>query len=176
MSRIAAIRARQILDSRGNPTLEADVFLDDGSHGRGMVPSGASTGKAEAWELRDRDPARYLGRGVLEAVAHVEQVIAPEVIGMEARNQEAIDHKLLMLDGTANKRHLGANALLGVLLGVARAAAASAGLPLYRYLGGCCATALPVPMVHILSGGLHVGVNVDFQDYLAIPLRAQRYS
>lgn len=176
MARIAGIRARQVFDSRGNPTLEADVFLDDGAHGRGMVPSGASTGKAEAWELRDQDSARYQGRGVLEAAAHVEQVIAPEFNGLDARDQEALDQRLITLDGTPNKRHLGANALLSVSLGVARAAAASAGLPLYRYLGGSRAAELPVPMVNILSGGLHGGGNIDFQDFLAIPLRARDFA
>ncbi|MDE3179245.1 MAG: phosphopyruvate hydratase [Acidobacteriota bacterium] len=176
MSRIAGIRARQVLDSRGNPALEADVFLEDGSHGRGMVPAGASKGKGEACELRDKDAAKYGGMGVLEAAAHVEQVIAPEVNGMDARDQEGVDDKLIALDGTDNKRHLGANALLAVSLGAARAASVSAGLPLYRYLGGLSAIELPVPMVNILSGGLHGGGNADFQDYLVIPLRATSYS
>ncbi|HLI34791.1 MAG TPA: phosphopyruvate hydratase, partial [Terriglobia bacterium] len=176
MPKIEHIRARQVLDSRGNPTIEVEVFLQDGAHGRALVPSGASTGKAEALELRDRDPKDYLGRGVRRAIANVEQAIAPEVAGMDARDQAALDHKLLALDGTENKSRLGANAILGVSLGVARAAAASAGLPLYRYLGGVGAVELPVPMVNILSGGLHGGGNVDFQDFLVIPLRAQRYS
>ncbi len=176
MPKIEHIHARQALDSRGNPTVEVEVFLQDGALGRALVPSGASTGKAEALELRDRDAKDYLGRGVRQAIANVEQAIAPEVAGMDARDQAALDHKLLALDGTENKSRLGANAILGVSLGVARAAAASAGLPLYRYLGGMGAVELPVPMVNILSGGLHGGGNADFQDFLVIPLRAQRYS
>lgn len=176
MSRIGYVHARQVLDSRGNPTVEVEVFLEDGARASAMVPSGASTGKAEALELRDKDPAQYLGRGVLEAVANVQHAIASEVIGMDARDQAALDSKLLALDGTANKNRMGANALLGVSLGAARAAAASAGMPLYRYLGGLEATELPVPMVNILSGGLHGGGNIDFQDFMVIPLRAQSYS
>lgn len=176
MARITYVHARQILDSRGNPTIETDVYLEDGARGRALVPSGASTGKAEALELRDRDSAVYFGQGVLEAIAHVEQVIAPDLVGMNAADQTAIDDKLLELDGTPNKKHLGANAILSVSLGAARAAAASAELPLYRYWGGSQAVELPVPMVNILSGGLHGGGNVDFQDFLAIPLRAQAYS
>ncbi len=176
MPKIEHLRARQVLDSRGSPTIEVEVFLQDGSYGRALVPSGASTGKAEALELRDHDTKDYLGRGVRRAIANVEQAIAPEIMGMEAFDQAALDHKLLALDGTENKSRLGANAILGVSLGVARAAAASAGLPLYRYLGGVGAVELPVPMVNILSGGLHGGGNADFQDFLVIPLRAQRYS
>ena len=176
MPRIAALRAREVLDSRGNPTLEVDAVLEDGALGRAIVPSGASTGKAEALELRDGDPRRYLGRGVLNAVANVEQEIARALRGLEAGDQKAIDERLRALDGTENKRRLGANALLGVSLAVARAAAASAGLPLYRYLGGAGAVELPVPMVNILSGGVHGGGNVDFQDYLVVPLRATRYA
>ncbi len=176
MLKINTIQAREILDSRGNPTIEVDVFLNDGSRGRGIVPSGASTGKAEALELRDGDPKRYHGRGVLKAIANVAQVIAPAVRGMEAGDQEALDFKLRELDGTENKSRLGANALVGVSLAVARAAAASAGVPLYRYLGGEEAVELPVPMVNIASGGLHGGGNIDFQDFQVIPLRARRYS
>ena len=176
MPRVAALRAREVLDSRGNPTLEVDAVLEDGALGRAIVPSGASTGKAEALELRDGDPRRYLGRGVLNAVANVEQEIARALRGLEAGDQKAIDERLRALDGTENKRRLGANALLGVSLAVARAAAASAGLPLYRYLGGAGAVELPVPMVNILSGGVHGGGNVDFQDYLVVPLRATRYA
>ncbi len=156
--------------------MEVDVYLDDGARGRGAVPSGASTGKAEALELRDADPKRYHGRGVSKAIENVVRVIAPAVGGMEAGDQEAIDNRLRELDGTENKSRLGANALLGVSLAVARAAAASAGLPLYRYLGGQEAVELPVPMVNIASGGLHGGGNIDFQDFQAIPLRAERYS
>ncbi len=152
------------------------MFLGDGAWGRGMVPSGASTGKAEALELRDGDPKRYHGRGVRKAVENVEQVIAPAVEGMEAGDQQALDARLRELDGTEAKSRLGANALLGVSLGVACAAAASARLPLYRYLGGAEARELPVPMVNILSGGLHGGGNIDFQDFQVIPLRAERYS
>ena len=176
MASIRKLRAREILDSRGNPTVEVDVFLGDGAWGRGMVPSGASTGKAEALELRDGDPKRYHGRGVRKAVENVEQVIAPAVEGMEAGDQQALDARLRELDGTEAKSRLGANALLGVSLGVARAAAASARLPLYRYLGGAEARELPVPVVNILSGGLHGGGNIDFQDFQVIPLRAERYS
>jgi enolase len=156
--------------------VEVDVYLTDGARGRGAVPSGASTGRAEALELRDSDPKRYHGRGVLRAIENVVQVIAPAVVGMEGGDQEAIDNRLRELDGTENKCRLGANALLGVSLAVARAAAASAGSPLYRYLGGQEALELPVPMVNIASGGLHGGGNVDFQDFQVIPLRAERYS
>ncbi len=176
MSRIEHLQARQILDSRGNPTVEADVFLEDGARGRAIVPSGASTGSAEAVELRDKDAQNYHGRGVLDAVQNIEQMIALEVIGMEARDQAALDQRLCDLDGTPNKSRLGANTLLGVSLGVARAAAASAGMPLYRYMGGLKAVELPVPMVNILSGGLHGGGNADFQDFMVISLRARRYS
>src|SRR5579863_6512086 len=175
MARIAAIRAREVLDSRGNPTLEVEVALEDGARARAIVPSGASTGKAEAIELRDGDARRYLGRGVQEAVISVERQLAPPLRGVDAAEQARVDHLLVQLDGTPNKARLGANAVLGVSLAVARAAAASAHLPLYRYLGGSAAE-LPVPMVNILSGGLHGGGNVDFQDFMVIPLRARRYS
>ncbi len=176
MARINLIRAREILDSRGNPTVEVDVVLDDGAGGRGLVPSGASTGKMEALELRDGDPKRYHGRGVLKAVENVLQVIAPAVRGMEASDQAALDARLRELDGTDNKRRLGANAILGVSLAAARASAASAEMPLCRYLGGKRAVELPVPMINIASGGLHGGGNIDFQDFQVIPLRATRYS
>jgi enolase len=176
MSRISNIRAREVLDSRGNPTLEVEVFLDDGAFGRAIVPAGASTGKAEAVELRDGDAKRYLGRGVMTAVANVAQVIAPALRGESAMDQPRVDNRLIALDGTADKGRLGANALLGVSMATAHAAAASARLPLYRYLGGVSATELPVPMVNIMSGGLHGGGNIDFQDYQVIPLRASRYS
>jgi enolase len=165
-----------VLDSRGNPTVEVEVFLEDGARGRALVPAGASTGKAEALELRDHDPRRYHGRGVRKAIEHIELEIAPALEGEEARAQRTIDRRLCELDGTANKRRLGANALLGVSLAVARAAAASGGQPLYRYIGGIAAMELPVPMVNILSGGLHGGGNLDFQDFQVIPLRARRYS
>ena len=176
MPKINFVRAREILDSRGNPTVEVDVYLDDGARGRAMVPSGASTGKAEALELRDGDPRRYLGRGVQKAMENILLVIAPAVGGMEAGDQAAVDRHLCELDGTDNKRRLGANAILGVSLAVARAAAASERLPLYRYLGGQAAVELPVPMINIASGGLHGGGNMDFQDFQVIPLRAERYS
>jgi enolase len=176
MPKIIRVHAREILDSRGNPTVEVDVYLDNGAWGRGMVPSGASTGKAEALELRDGDPKRYHGRGTGTAIENVMLVIAPAVRGMEAADQEALDARLCALDGTKNKGRLGANAILGVSLAVARAAAASSGLPLYRYLGGLEAVELPVPMINIASGGLHGGGNIDFQDFQVIPLRAERYS
>jgi enolase len=176
MPKISLVRAREVLDSRGNPTLEAEVFLDDGAFGRAIVPSGASTGKAEALELRDGNPKRYLGRGVLKASANVMEVIAPALRGVNAMDQPVVDSRLIALDGTDNKGRLGANVLLGVSMAVAHAAAASARLPLYRYLGGLAATELPVPMVNIMSGGIHGGGNIDFQDYQVIPLRARRYS
>ena len=176
MPKISLVRAREVLDSRGNPTLEAEVFLDDDAFGRAIVPSGASTGKAEALELRDGDPKRYLGRGVLKASANVMEVIAPALRGVNAMDQLVVDSRLIALDGTDNKGRLGANALLGVSMAVAHAAAASARLPLYRYLGGVAATELPVPMVNIMSGGIHGGGNIDFQDYQVIPLRVRRYS
>ena len=175
MARISAIRAREVLDSRGNPTVEVEVVLEDGAHGRAIVPSGASTGKAEALEMRDGDARRYHGRGVREAVAHVEDEIATTLTGTEAGDQSRVDRLLIALDGTPNKRRLGANAILGASLAVARAAASSAGLPLYRYLGGAGAVELPVPMVNILSGGIHGGGNIDFQDFQVISLRARRY-
>jgi enolase len=176
MPKIASIHAREVLDSRGNPTVEVEVFLDDGAIGRAIVPSGASTGKAEALELRDGNMQRYLGRGVLIAIANVAQVIAPALRGVNAMDQPLVDSRLVALDGTPDKSRLGANALLGVSIAVAQAAAACARLPLYRYLGGATANQLPVPMVNIMSGGIHGGGNIDFQDYQVIPLRAGRYS
>jgi enolase len=176
MSLIRQIRAREVFDSRGNPTVEVEVTLNDGAWGRAMVPSGASTGRAEAVELRDGDPKRYLGRGVRKAVANIQEEIAPALQGLDASDQPGLDERLITLDGTDNKCRLGANALLGVSLALARAAADSAGLPLYRYLGGAAAVELPVPMVNILSGGIHGGGNVDFQDFMVILLRARRYA
>jgi enolase len=169
---IQSIQAREILDSRGNPTVEVEVILADGSIGRAAVPSGASTGAHEALELRDADPSRYLGRGVLQAVRNVNETIAPPLLGEDALEQAAIDRLLLDLDGTPNKAKLGANALLGVSLAVAHAAAASAGLPLYRYLGGVNAKYLPVPMMNILNGGKHADNNVDFQEFMIMPFGA----
>jgi enolase 1/2/3 len=176
MPNISQLRAREVLDSRGNPTVEVDAILDDGTLGRAIVPSGASTGKAEALELRDGDPRRYHGRGVLDAVAHVNGEIAQVLRGREAADQAGLDRTLIQLDGTDNKRRLGANALLGVSIAVAHAAAASEGLPLYRYLGGESATELPVPMINLISGGLHGGGNIDFQDFQVIPLVASTFS
>ena len=176
ISTIEDVLARVILDSRGNPTVEVEVTLADGAWGRALVPSGASTGKAEALELRGGDSKRYLGRGVRRAVAHVHEIIPPALQGIDAAGQRLVDDRMISLDGTANKSRFGANAILGVSLAIARAAAESAGLPLYRYLGGETATELPVPMVNILSGGIHGGGNVDFQDFMVIPLRASRYS
>jgi enolase len=167
---IQSIHAREILDSRGNPTLEAEVILVDGAIGRAAVPSGASTGAHEAVELRDGDKTRYLGRGVLKAVRNVNETIAPALVGEDALEQPAIDTQLLELDGTPNKGKLGANALLAVSLAVADAAANSAGLPLYRYLGGTNAKYLPVPMMNVLNGGKHADNNVDFQEFMIMPL------
>jgi len=172
---IADVNAREILDSRGNPTVEVDVMLQDGSVGRAAVPSGASTGAHEAVELRDKRAKRYNGKGVLRAVKNVNQIIAPEVVGTPAENQEQIDELLNELDGTPNKRKLGANAILGVSLAAAKAAADSASLPLYRYLGGCSANILPTPMMNILNGGKHADNNVDFQEFMIMPAGADNF-
>ncbi len=172
---IESIHAREILDSRGNPTIEVEVLLDDGSVGRAAVPSGASTGAHEALELRDKDKARYLGLGVLAAVKNVNETLAPRLLGRDAQDQAAIDGLMIELDGTANKGKLGANAILGVSLAVAHAAAARAGLPLYRYLGGTNAKYLPVPMMNILNGGKHADNNVDFQEFMIMPLGATSF-
>jgi enolase len=166
---IETVIGRQVLDSRGNPTVEVDVILEDGTLGRAAVPSGASTGEHEACELRDNDKARWVGKGVTKAVDNVNTRIAPELIGLPASDQEAIDALMIELDGTPNKANLGANALLGVSLATAKAAAASAGLPLYRYLGGPGANTLPVPMMNILNGGKHADNNVDFQEFMIQP-------
>ena len=172
---IIDITAREILDSRGNPTVEVDVLLDDGSFGRAAVPSGASTGAFEAVELRDGDEARYMGRGCLNAVKNVNEIIASEILGMNALNQEELDRTMIALDGTDNKANLGANAILGVSLAVAKAAAVSCGLSLYRYLGGARANILPVPMMNILNGGRHADNNVDFQEFMAMPIGAKDF-
>src|SRR5579864_3568605 len=163
---IEFIQARQVLDSRGNPTVEVDVVLEDGTLGRAAVPSGASTGEHEACELRDDDKKRWVGKGVSKAVENVNSKIAPELIGLDPRDQEAIDQLMIDLDGTPNKAKLGANAILGVSLAVAKAAAEGSALPLYRYLGGPAARTLPVPMMNILNGGKHADNNVDFQEFM----------
>jgi enolase len=172
---IVDVKAREILDSRGNPTVEVDVLLDDGSLGRAAVPSGASTGAHEAVELRDTRAKRYLGKGVATAVKNVNEIIAPEVLGLDAMAQEELDELMIELDGTANKGKLGANAILGVSLAAAKAAADSACLPLYRYLGGCNANLLPVPMMNILNGGKHADNNVDFQEFMIMPIGARDF-
>lgn len=166
---IEFVQARQILDSRGNPTVEVDVVLENGTLGRAAVPSGASTGENEACELRDDDKKKYMGKGVLKAVDNVNSKIAPELIGLDPRDQEAIDQLMIELDGTPNKAKLGANAILGVSMAVAKAAAETASLPLYRYLGGTGAKTLPVPMMNILNGGKHADNNVDFQEFMIQP-------
>jgi enolase len=173
---IAGVKAREILDSRGNPTVEVDVMLEDGSFGRAAVPSGASTGAHEAVELRDTNNKRYMGKGTLGAVKNVNDKIAPKVIGMDATLQEDVDRLMIDLDGTPNKGKFGANAILGVSLAVAKAAAASACLPLYRYLGGCNANILPVPMMNILNGGKHADNNVDFQEFMVMPVGAPSFA
>ena len=169
MHQIEFIQARQILDSRGNPTLEAEVGLEGGVIGRAAVPSGASTGENEAVELRDGDGGAYLGKGVLQAVANVNERIASAIEGMDARDQELVDQALIELDGTSNKADLGANAMLGVSMATAKAAAEASGLPLYRYLGGSAAKTLPVPMLNILNGGKHADNTVDFQEFMIQP-------
>ncbi|AIE87101.1 phosphopyruvate hydratase [Fimbriimonas ginsengisoli] len=175
MPYIADITAREILDSRGNPTLEVDVLLESGSHGRAAVPSGASTGQFEAVELRDGDKKRYGGKGVLKAVENVNEIIAPALLDRDSTNQSEIDQALLELDGTPNKAHLGANAILGVSLAVAKAAANQHRLPLYRYIGGVSANTLPVPMMNILNGGAHADSNVDFQEFMILPVGAESF-
>jgi enolase len=176
MSRIEGIHAREILDSRGNPTVEADVTLVGGVMGRAAVPSGASTGKHEAVELRDGDPTRYGGKGVTKAMSTVNDIIAPELKGMDVLDQASIDRRLIDLDGTPNKSNLGANAILAASLAVARAAANHQKLPLYRYLGGAAANTLPVPMMNIINGGAHADNNVDFQEFMIVPVGADRFS
>ena len=175
MSEIIDIYAREILDSRGNPTVEVEVFLESGVMGRAAVPSGASTGEREALELRDGDKARYLGKGVLKAVENVNEVVAEALIGWEASDQAGIDRKLLELDGTDFKSNLGANALLGVSMACAKAAAEDAGLPLYQYIGGANAKELPLPMMNIINGGAHADNNVDIQEFMVMPAGAASF-
>ena len=175
-STIVDIHARQILDSRGNPTVEVDATLADGSLGRAAVPSGASTGVHEAWELRDGDKEKFLGKGVLTAVENVNERMADELCGMDGRDQIAVDSRMIELDGTENKKNMGANAILGVSLAVAHAAADYCGLPLYRYLGGTAARLLPAPMMNILNGGQHADNAVDVQEFMVMPLGFDRFS
>ena len=176
MTLISRVSAREVLDSRGNPTVEVEVALDGGGFGRAIVPSGASTGEHEAHELRDQDAKRYRGRGVLSAVANVTESIALEIEGEDATNQAVIDARLLALDGTPNKTSLGANAILGVSLAIARAAADGVGLPLYRYIGGPGATTLPVPMFNIMNGGRHASGSTDFQEFMIMPVTAGTFA
>lgn len=173
---ITEVLAREIMDSRGNPTVEVDVILEDGTMGRAAVPSGASTGQHEAVELRDGDKGRYLGKGVLKAVENVNNVIAAEVVGMNVFDQVGIDEAMIELDGTPNKSVLGANAILGVSMAVAKAAAIALGLPLYQYLGGFNAKELPVPMMNILNGGAHADNNVDIQEFMIMPVGAETFA
>jgi len=176
MTGIVKITGREILDSRGNPTVEADVTLDGGSMGRAAVPSGASTGEHEAIELRDGDKKRYLGKGVRKAAENINSEIAPALIGMDATRQDELDRRMLALDGTPNKGRLGANAILAVSMAAARAAAAAQRTPLYRYLGGVCASVLPVPMMNILNGGAHADNSVDVQEFMVAPFGAATFS
>ncbi len=176
MKSIKSIKGRQILDSRGNPTIEVEVELRDGSVGRAAVPSGVSTGSHEAVELRDGDPSVFRGLGVSKAVANIREIIAPALVGMSAVDQVAIDHKMINLDGTPNKARLGANAILGVSLAVAHAAANSQGMPLYRYLGGEAARLLPVPLLNILNGGKHAEDSVDLQEFMVLPVGARNFA
>lgn len=176
MSTIEIVKGREVLDSRGNPTVEAEIITTSGFRGQALVPSGASTGEKEAVELRDGDKERYLGKGVLEAVQNIREVIAPELIGMDVCDQLALDEKMIELDGTSNKSKLGANAILGVSLAAARAAADSSYLPLYRYLGGASACRLPMPFMNILNGGEHADNNVDIQEFMIVPGGAATFS
>jgi enolase len=176
MTEIDLVHAREVLDSRGNPTVEAEVTLTSGVKGRAIVPSGASTGEHEAVELRDGDKSRYLGKGVLKAVANVNDIIAPELVGMDATRQGEIDAKMIELDGTENKGKLGANAILAVSMAAARACADYYDLPLYRYLGGVNANILPCPMMNIINGGAHADSNVDFQEFMVMPVGAPSFA
>ncbi|MGB9665555.1 MAG: phosphopyruvate hydratase [Ignavibacteria bacterium] len=173
---IEDIIAREILDSRGNPTIEVDVILEDGTYGRAAIPSGASTGTQEAVELRDNDPKRFLGKGVQKAVQNVNEIIADNLVGLDPFDQVKIDNMLIELDGTENKGNLGANAILGVSLAVAKAAANALGMPLYRYIGGTNAKVIPVPMMNIINGGKHADNNVDFQEFMIMPVGAPKFS
>jgi len=175
MSMIIDVYAREVLDSRGNPTVEVEVYTEDGGFGRALVPSGASTGEYEAVELRDGDKSRYLGKGVEKAVSNVNDILAEEIVGYEVTEQTAIDLRMIELDGTENKGKLGANAILGVSMAVARAAADELGLPLYQYLGGFNAKQLPVPMMNIINGGSHADNNVDFQEFMVLPVGASSF-
>ncbi len=175
MSIIVGIHAREILDSRGNPTVEVEAFLEDGTWARAGIPSGASTGAFEAVELRDGDKSRYLGKGVLKAIENINEIIAPEVVGLDATDQVYLDKLLVEIDGTPNKGKLGANAILGVSLAVAKAAAKYADIPLYQYIGGTNAKTLPVPMMNILNGGSHADNNVDIQEFMVMPVGAKTY-
>ena len=172
---ITDVYAREVLDSRGNPTIEVEVYTESGAFGRAMVPSGASTGEHEAVELRDGDKSRYLGKGVLKAVENVNDVIAPEIVGVDVTQQALIDKILIELDGTPNKAKLGANAILGVSMACARAAAEYVGLPLYLYLGGFNAKQLPLPMMNIINGGSHADNNVDFQEFMILQVVAHNF-
>ena len=176
MATIIDVHAREILDSRGNPTVEVDVLLDDGTMATAAVPSGASTGQFEAVELRDGDKKRFGGKGVLKAVSHVNDIIGPEIIGLDPTEQVAIDKLMIELDGTPNKGRLGANAILGVSIAVAKAAADSAGLPLFQYLGGVNAKEMPVPMMNIMNGGAHADNNVDIQEFMIMPVGASSFA
>ena len=176
LTSIADVRARQVLDSRGNPTVEAEIFLDGGAHARAIVPSGASTGEHEAVELRDGDETKYKGKGVLKAVENVNGEIADTVAGFDAADQRALDARMIELDGTENKGRLGANAILAVSMAAARASASAFELPLYRYLGGAGANTLPTPMMNILNGGAHADNNVDFQEFMVMPVGAPSFS
>jgi len=176
MTMIVDVHGREVLDSRGNPTVEVEVLLESGAEGRAIVPSGASTGTREAVELRDGDPKRFLGKGVTKAVRNVNRVIAPKLLGCDATEQVLIDRMLCDLDGTENKGKLGANAILGTSMAVARAAADACGLPLYRYLGGVGGCTLPVPMMNILNGGSHADNNVDIQEFMVMPVGAKSFS
>ena len=176
MSIIASVHARQILDSRGNPTVEVDVITESGFFGRAAVPSGASTGKHEAVELRDGDKAVYVGKGVLKAVENVNKIIAPKLLGVPATEQALVDKMLIEIDGTANKAKLGANATLAVSMAVAKAAAQASNLNLYRYLGGVNAITLPVPLMNILNGGVHADNKIDFQEFMIVPTGASIFS
>src|SRR5436190_17561259 len=176
MTEIIDVHAREILDSRGNPTLECEVTVSGGSTGRAAVPSGASTGEHEAHELRDGDKARYGGKGVRKAVENVRSKLAPRLVGMDASDQEALDRLMIELDGTTTKKSLGANSILGVSLAAARAAALSTGTPLYRYLGGVNARTLPVPLMNILNGGAHADSNVDIQEFMVVPWGAPTFA